>query len=819
MLSATLRVLVRRLLSHPGFTAIALLTLALGIGANAAIFTLVHGILIQPLPYPESERLVLLWHGAPGIDIPQFNQSYGSYALYRDQAESFEAVALFDQPTLNLTGDGPPERPAASRVSSSMFQVLRIEPLLGRAFHADDDRPGTESRVAILSYGFWQRRFGGDEGVLGETLRLDGEPWEIVGILPEGLSFPDEETELWIPHAIDPEELGNINFSYDALARLRPGVTVEEATADLERLVPRLPEYHAEEMSPRMLEDTQMRAFVTTLREELVGEVEDVLWILLAAVGFVLLIASANVANLFLVRAEGRQRELAVRSALGASRRALVGGFLIESLALAVLGGLLGTGLAWAAVVGLRTLDPGNLPRLAEVSLTPPVLLFTLGVSLLVGLAVGLLPAARMASDKLLAGLKEGGRGGSAGRGTRLARNSLVVTQVALALVLLVASGLLLRSFQELREVDPGFSTQGVLTLRLSLPEAEYPTAQDALRFHARLLESLEALPGVERAGTVRNLPLTDGQTNPALMVEDFPLEPGELPPVVRANYVAPIYFEAIGIPVVEGRGFDPLDLQRPSDAVLLSRSLARRFWPAESALGKRVRRGLDDEDATPWYTVVGVVGDVRDDGLQAKPVDQVYFPLLGIEEEPARWVMATTSVAIRTAGDPRTLAESVRRTIWGLDPNLPVVNMQTTAALAADAMARTTFAMILLAVAALVSLVLGAVGIYGVISYLVSQRTREIGVRMALGASRRRVRRMVVTEGFRLAAVGVVLGLAGSALTGGVLSVVLFQVSAFDPLTYGGVVMVLVAMTFLACFLPAHRAASVPPMEALRQE
>jgi len=814
-----LRRLARRLRARPAFTAVAVLTLALGLGANTSIFTLVNGILIRPLPYPESERLVDLWHSAPGIGIDQFNQSYGSYSLYREHARSFEDVALYDDDVFNLTGEGPPERLTVARVSSSLFPVLRVEPALGRAFTEEDDRPGSERRVVILGHGLWQRHFGGDPGVLGRDLRLDGEPWEVVGVMPPGFDFPQEGTELWIPHPIDPEKLGELNFSYNATARLRPGVTVEEATAELEQLLPRLPEVHPGEMTPRMLEDTRMRAYATSLRDDVVGAVEEVLWILVAAVGFVLLIACANVANLFLVRAEGRQRELAVRAALGASRRSLAGSFLAEALALSLLGGVVGVGLAWAAVTGLKTLAPGNLPRLAEVRLDPTVLLFTLGLSLLAGLAFGSLPAARLAGGKLLAALKEGGRGGSSGRGSRLARNGLVVLQVALALVLLVASGLLLRTFQKLRHVDPGFATEGVLTLRLSLPVSEYPELGDLARFYARLEEGLEALPGVERAGFIRNLPLTDGDTNPALMVEDFPLDPGELPPVVRANYASPGYFEAMQIPLFEGRLFDTHDLQRSSDEVVLSRALARRVWPDQSPLGKRVRRGLNEEDAGPWLTVVGVVGDVRDDSLQGEPVELVYFPLVGAEPAHSEWVLRAMSVAVRTAGAPEALAESVRRTVWNLDSDLPVVNLRTTAEITAGAMARTTFAMLLLGVAAVVAMVLGTVGIYGVVSYLVSQRTREVGVRMALGADRPRVRWMVVGEGIRLTAAGVGLGLLGALGAGRVLAAVLFEVSVFDPLTYGGVVLALIGVTLTACYLPAHRAASVPPMEALRQE
>jgi predicted permease len=796
-----LRYIGRRLLRSPAFAAISVLTLAVGIGANTAIFSVVNGVILRPLPYPDSEQLVGLWHSAPGIGIPEFNQSETTYKLYSELNRTFAGIGLYDNLTLNLIDGGEPVRLQSASASSSLFRVLAVPPALGRVFTEEDDRLGG-APIVVLSDEFWKRRFGSDPSIVGRTIVLDGEALEVIGIMPAGFGFPDKETQLWVPHRIDPADLGLANFNCYAIGRLGSGVVLETAEADLNRLLPQLPEVYPGEFTAALMENAQIAAQVNSLHEDEVGDVAQILWILLGTVGFVLLIACANVANLFLVRAEGRQREVAVRTALGAGWGDLVRYFLAESITLAILGGIVGLGLAYAGIQLLVTLSPGNIPRLDEVGLHGTVLIFTGAISIVAGLLFGAMPILRYGRPNLVTSLKEGGRGGSSGRQTHKARNLLVVSQVALALVLLVGSGLMVRSFWSLRNVDPGFDAEGILTLRLSLPETEYSGARDVAAFHQRLLETIRVLPGVEVAGAITNLPMTDTDSNSGVTVEDFPVAPGEIPPVIRTNVAAPGYFEAMGIALQSGRTFERRDHEEVTGAVVVSRG----FEP--------------DENETRWWTIVGVVGDVRDDGLQANAPEMIYYPMVspGGDDE-AGWIPNTMSFAIRTAVPPTTLATPIRQAIWSLDPHLPIANVQTTAAIVSDSTARTAFTMLLLTIAAAVALLLGTVGIYGVVSYVVSQRTREIGVRMALGATQGEVGRMVVRQGLAIASAGVVIGLIGAFALTRLMSALLFGVSSTDPMTFAAVAALLFAVTVAASYIPARRAAGVDPMEALRYE
>jgi predicted permease len=556
------------------------------------------------------------------------------------------------------------------------------------------------------------------------------------------------------------------------------------------------------------------------MRDDVVGDIGQVLWILLGTVGFVLLIACANVANLFLVRAEGRQKEIAVRSALGASRGDVVKYFLGESMCLAFVGGLVGLGLAFVGVQLLTSAAPIHIPRLGEVGIHGRVLAFTGAVTLLAGLLFGAAPILRYGSPSLVTSLKEGGRGGSTGRETHRTRSLLVVSQVALALVLLVGSGLMARSFWALRKMDPGFDTEGVLTFRVSLPEAEYPDRGDAVLFYRRLFEDLRGLPGVTNVGGNTNLPMTDGSSNSGLVLEDFPLQQDEVPPIIRSNRAGPGYFEALGMPLREGRFFERGDVDQPArGAVVVSEAFAQRFWPGQSALGKRLTPGLEIGDATKWYSIVGVVGDVRDDGLAQEPPAMAYYPTVPIPESKDQWTIRTTSVAVRAGVDPMSLAAAARQAVWDIDPRIPIANMRTTGEIVSGSMARTSFTMLLLAIAAGVALLLGAVGIYGVISYVVSQRTREIGVRMALGAKERDVSLMVVRQGMLVSSVGVGLGLVAAFGLTRLMGRLLFGVSATDPLTFGALGLFLLGVAMVASLIPARRAAAVHPVEALRYE
>jgi predicted permease len=816
-----MRFLLRRLLRTPGFTAIAVITLAVGIGANTAIFSVVDGVLLRPLPYPESENLVGLWHSGPGIGIPQFEQSNTSYTVYREHTRSFEGIAMYGSTSLNLTSSGEPLRLTGAQVTASLFPVLRASPARGRVFVETDDDVGAP-RVVILSDQLWKTRFGSDQDIVGRTLQLDGEAYEVIGVMPADFRFPYDETQLWIPHVIPPEVLGLANFSYIGIGRLKEGISLEAATADLNRVLPRMPELYPGELTAELLENAGITAFINPMKNDIVGDVGTVLWILLGTVGFILIIACANVANLFLVRAEGRQKETAVRTALGAGRGDLFRTYLAESTALSLMGGVLGVGLATVGVRTLVAMGPENLPRLGEIGLHGSVLLFTLGISLVAGLLFGAVPVFKYGRPDLANALKEGGRGGSVGRERHRLNNALVATQVALALMLLVGSGLMARSFFELKNVDPGFRTEGVLTLRLSLPNQEYPDDRQMAESYRELAERVRGLPGVQEVGLVTNLPTTDGNNNAAMVVEDLPLQEGDLPPIVRTNVASDGYFEAMGVRLVEGRTFEPADYDSQMGVAIVSSSTAERYWPGESAVGKRISPALPQNGEVPWFEIVGVVGEVRDDGLALEAPAMVYYAMAtsaeGVEAGDGV-VYRTMSLAVRTSGDPLSLSAAVRNEVWGLDSRLPVANMRTTGEIARESAARTTFTMVMLGIAAAMALLLGMVGVYGVLSYVVSQRTREFGVRLAMGAREGQIRGMVVRQGLTVAAVGVAAGLAGGFALTRLMKALLFGVSATDPFTFGGVAVLLLAVSALAAYLPARRASSVSPVEALRHD
>jgi putative ABC transport system permease protein len=817
-LSKQLVLVWRKLSRTPGFSVVAIFTLALGIGANTAIYSVVHAVLLEPLPFERPQELYGLWHTGHGLGIPQVEQSNTTYTVYHDESESFSAMGLYQADfSMSLTSEGEPVRLGAASATASLFDVLGVSALVGRTFMESEDDAGAAD-VVLLSYEMWRGRFGGDPNILGRTLTLDSTPWEIVGVMPASFAYPRGDTQIWIPHVITSEELGKANFSYDAVGRLKPGVSVEAANAELAGLLKRMPEMYPGELTAGLLESAQLTPYLSPLLEDIVGNVSQVLWILLGTVGFVLLIACANVANLFLVRAEGRQRELALRTALGASRGDLVQYFLTEALALSLLGGIVGVGLAGLALRVLIGMSPDNIPRLAEVGLHPQVLAFTAVVSLVSGLFFGLIPVIRYRRPNIVGAINEGSLRASSGRETNLVRSALVVAQIALALVLLIGSGLMARSFWELKNVHPGFEPNNLLTLRMSLPRAEYPEPEDAAGFYQRLFSELSALPGVTGVGGVSKLPTTDGQNNSGLVLEDFPLTPDEIPPIVRTNYATPGYFQTLGIPLREGRGFELRDHEQQTGAVIVSADFAKTHWPDASAIGRRVAPGLPVEDMK-WYSIVGVVGDVRDDGLAQDAPAMVYFPVIGLGGEFGDWTIRTMSVALRTSSDPMSLAPAAREKLWALDSRLPLISVRSGDALLAASTASTSYTMILLGISASVALLLGTIGIYGVISYIVSQRTREIGVRMALGAGRADVNRMVVGQGLRLALLGVGIGLAGALAATQLMSSLLFGVSSRDPLTFIVNATLLFVIAGVASFIPAWRASGLNPVKALHYE
>ncbi len=811
LFSTTLRGLVR----SPGFAALSILTLALGIGATSAIFSIVHGVLIAPLPYPESERLVAVDHVAPGVGIDDVGMTDTLYVTYREHGRRLAEIGIHRPEAVNLTGDGEPERLVASRATPSLFAALGVAPAVGRGLIEADGAPGAEP-VVVLGDGIWRQRFGADPGVIERTLSIDGVLHRVAGVLPAGFAFPDADTRIWLPLTVDPAELEDGNFNFEAVARLAPGATLESAREDLAPLVARSLELHPGDLTPAMLEGAGLAIAVRPLRDEVIGDVGEALWVLLAGVGAILMIACANVANLFLVRAEGRQQEVAVRTALGAGRGHLARAFLTESLVLALAGGAAGLGLAALGVRALVAFGPDNLPRLHEVGLHPPVLLFTLGITLAAGLVLGAVPMVRYRRRFALAGaLKESGRGFTAGRARHLARNALVVSQMALALLLLVGAGLMVRTYWRLSHADPGFDPRGVLTVQLALTEAAYPEDADVVRFSLALLERLRGLPGVTAAGLGGGLPLDGNMSNSGQAFEDFPVEPGGLPPILPERRVAPGYFEALSVPVVEGRTFEVADVEESRKVAVISEPLARRLWPDQSAVGKRLQPGLGDLE---WLTVVGVVGGTRDVGLDRPPIEAVYYPVNTALEGDGWWVPRGLSLTLRTAGDPLALAGAVRAEVRALDPEIPLARMRTMERVVADSGARTAFTMALMVLAGGLALALAAIGLYGVVAYGVGQRTREIGVRMALGASGGRVAGMVVRQGLTVAAAGVVLGW-GAALvaTRWMSSLLLFEVGAVDAATYAATALALAGVAAAASWLPARRAAAVDPQIALK--
>jgi len=815
---ASLRTTARALRRSPGFFLIAVFTLAVGIGANAAIFTVVDAVLLRPLPYPEPDRIMGVSHTAPGLGMDSLELSDGTFFVYRRDNRSFADLGIYWDASVTLTGGQTPERVRASGATAGVFAVLRRPAALGRTLQVSDERPGAEP-VAVLSDGLWRRRFGGDPKAVGTLLQVDGVSTRIVGVMPAGLHFPSAEIELWLPMTIDPANLQAGSFNYGAIGRLRPGVAPEQAAHELSDLAMRVTELPNAVIDPGMIRAARFAAVVHPLRDDVVGDVALVLWLVLGSVGIILLIACANVANLFLVRAEGRQREVAVRSALGASRGSIARLFLSESLALSLAGGALGLALAAAGVRVLVALRPENLPRLDEIAVNGTVLAFTVGVSLLSGLLVGLLAALRYGRPDLIPALKEGGRGGTVGRERLLARNALVVVQMALSLVLLVGAGLMVKSFWRLRNVSPGLDPKNVLTVRLNLPDSGYAKPEAPARFVVQLLDKVRVLPGVTSAAITTTLPLSGGGSTTGHVFEDRPIPPGGLPEILATRWVSPGYFETMRIPLLQGRLFAPIDPDKLATEAVVSQALAEHYWPGQNPLGKRLAQGVTGTHST-WFTIVGVVGSLRENGLNEVPVETVYYPLQPQQGFDGNVISSRSfTLVMRSTGEPQVLAAPARDAVWSLDPNLPLSQVRTMEEVAERSMVRTTFTMLLLVIAAAVALVLGTVGIYAVISYVVSQRTREIGVRMALGAGRGDISRMVLKEGLGLACAGIGLGLLGAFAVTRLLLALLFEVSPTDPATFTAVPALLATIALFASWVPAQRAASVEPLEAIRAE
>ena len=808
------RFALRGLMRSPGFTTVALVTLALGIGASTAVFSLADGVLLRPLPFEESEELLEVGH--LGGEGDRLGTSQGLYLVYREHARTLEEIALHQSTAANLVTESEAERVTGQAVTPGFFEVLRVEPALGRTFTEEEGRPGSDA-VVILGNGLWRTAFGTDRQVVGTTLLMDGVARRVVGVMPAGFAWLDSGTRFWVPLVVDPAEAPVGDFSPSAVARLAPGSSLEAVRTEAATLMSRLPDLR---QGTEFLRDAGLAARVITLKESVVGDVQRTLWVLVGTVGFVLLIACANVANLLVVRGEERSGELAVRVALGAGRLRVARTFFSESALLAGGGALLGLLVARVAVEwGVRA-APTTLPRVSEVGVDARGLAVTVLLAGASALVFGLLPVMRYPASEMATRLRSGGgRGGTGGVDRQRLRSSLVVAQVSLALILLVGAGLMIRSTQALRAVDPGFEGDGVVAVRLTVPAGEIPDARTTAELQRELLERVAVLPGVEAAGLVSGLPLSGGAFF-NVELEDHPRGPEELPIMAHVRWASAGYFEAMGISIVEGRAFQPEDDAVGLRGVVVSRAFAERWWPdrspaGSSALGRRVRTGFDGDE---WYEIVGVTGDVRLETLAEPAEEAIYFPTLyGRSADPR--VIRSVDLVARTTGAPLSMIPHLRREIREIHPHIPLSNARTMARVVESSTARTSFTAAVLAAASAVALVLGMVGIYGVVSYVVSRRTREIGVRMALGARAGTVRRMVVRQGLTLAVAGVVIGLVGALVLSSFLASLLFGVAPTDLATYGAVTGVLLGVAWLACWVPAARAARVAPSRALQAE
>ena len=824
-LGQQLRYTIRKLLRAPMFSVVAVLTLAVGIGSNVAIFAVVNGVLLQPLPYPDPDRLVGLWHVAPALGFEQdrpINQAPGLHFTYADDSRAFESVGVWDNAQASVTGLAEPEQVDVLYVSFQVLPMLGAEPLIGRVFTEEDDTPETPQTV-ILSEGYWRDRFGGDRGVLGRTLTVNGVAREIVGVLPAEFGNWRVDPALYLPLRLDRTRAIVGNFSYQGVARLRPDATLASANADVDRMIPLAAERYPGAITPGMIREVGLAAYVIPLEQEVVGDVGSVLWVLLGTVGIVLLIACANVANLFIVRAEGRQREIAVRAALGAGRARVTAQLLLETLALGLAGGALGLAVAYAGLELLVRVGPETLPRLQEIGVDGAVLAFTLGLTLAASLLFGLLPALRFGRLSFATALKEGGRGGSAGKERHLARNALVVVQMALALVLLTGSGLMVRSFQSLRAVEPGFEApEQVLTFRVAIPTAEIPEPLQVAQTHREILTRVQSIPGVAAAAMSSSITMDGWDNNNAVDVEDFPLQPDQIPPIRRYKFIGEGYHATMGNPLLAGRAIDWADIDAEARIAMVTENFAVEYWgSAAAAIGERIRDYSGEAGISDWYEIVGVVGDERDDGTSAEPVSTVYWPLV-VRNFFGEELIAQRSMgfAVRArAVQPTNLLPQVREAVWSVNPNLPLARVRTLDEYVDESMARTSFTLLMLGTAAGVALFLGVVGIYGVISYVVSERTREIGVRMAMGAERGDIGRMVLRQAGSLAGLGVILGLVAAAGLTRLMGSLLYGVSPMDPVTFAAVSATLALVALVASWIPARRAAGVDPVVALRFE
>jgi len=797
-----IRFALRSFRKSPGFTLTALVTIALGVGANTAIFSVVNGVLLRPLPLGEPERIELVGHRYKQIHLDA-GVSGAGFRFYQQQNRVFERTAAFTGWEANLANNGEPVRLVGQRATSEYFAALGVTPLLGRGFRADEEIPGAD-KVVVLSEGLWARDFARNKGIIGTSLLVNGENHVVVGVVSNGFQFGTDPIAIWKPLAFAPQDVDPRCWGCEwmsMVALLKPGMTPAAADLDLERMAKLVRENQASNR------DADWGLYSRPITDAVVGNVKGALYVLMGAVGFVLLIACANLANLLLARATGRQREIAIRTAMGAGRGRLARQLLTESVLLSVLGGTAGLVLAYAAVQGLVASNPINLPRMDAVGLDAPVLLFTGGITIVLGLLFGLAPALQAARPALHGMLKDGVRSSHRGSGLRA---TLVVSEVALAIVLLIGAGLMLKSFRRWVAVDPGFNPAQVLTLSVSLPGAKYPNPEQRVAFYDQLRHGIAALPGVEKVGGNVALPMSNNNWTRSFLVEGFQPAPNANGPWGDFRIVTPGYFAAMGIPVRKGREFDETDVLQGRKVAVVDEVLANKYWPGQDPIGKRLGGGSDSNPE--WWEVIGVVGHV----MQNSPKDDEHTQLYRVFAQQAQTQLG---FAIRTRGDPRAIEPAVRKLVLAIDPQQPIYDVRAMEERVSGSSSQPRFLSLLLGLFAAVAATLAAVGIYGVMSYTVAQQTRELGIRMALGAESSSVLRLVLNKGLVLAGIGIALGAGGALALGKVVATQLFQTKAADPTVFLGVSAGLVVVALFATLIPARRATRVDPMVALRSE
>ena len=819
---------MRGLRKNLGFTVVALLTIAIGIGANAAVFSVVDAVMLRPLRYPNSQELVALRQNAPGAGglttfVDGLRLSASMYFTYSEENRSFQAMGVWAPGSANVTGVGEPEQVDTIAVTDGVLEALDVGPAAGRWLSHEDQIPNGPERV-MLNYGYWQRKFGGDRTVVGRNIQVDSRPREIVGVLPRGFRIVDGDFDVLLPLSFDRGKAILAGFGYQGIARLKPGVTIAQANADMTRMLPMWMDTftNGPGSNPHIYESWKITPAIRPLKDEVIGNVSDTLWVVMGTIALVMLIACANVTNLFLVRGESRQQEMAVRAALGASWVRIVRALLVESVMLGLMGGLVGMGIAYGGVKVLMAIGPSNLPRLQEIAVDWRTMVFGLGLSVVAGLLFGLIPALKYASSRGGALSRAvAGRTTSASRERHRARNILVVGQVAMALVLLVCAGLMIRTFDAMRRVQPGFTNAKTLQLmRIAIPDSLVQGPEQVTRLQQAIQDRLTAIQGVKSAAYGSDMPLEGYEAGwDELMAEGKNYPKDEIPPMRLYKFVAPEFLSTAGTRLMAGRDFTWQEIYGLRPVLLISDGLAREYWgSAQAAVGKRVR----EFSSAPWSEVIGVVEDVREDGVQTAAPEIVYWPTMAIGlygSKEAQVIRNVTFVVRSERAGTQGFVEEIRQAVWSVNSNLPVASVQTMQDVYDKSVARTSFTLVMLGIAGAMSIALGVIGIYGVLSYTVSQRRREIGIRLALGAQQENVLGMVVGSGARMAIVGVAIGvLVALALTRW-MSTLLFGVTAHDPLTYSLVALLLFTVALAACWIPARRATRVDPMVALRYE